>query len=74
MVDYAIYTTMEVYEKFTLQWVNWGVHHGGEYEKYTTCALYGDAHTLWYIALYTTKRYVLQGAIYYKALYTISKQ
>ena len=22
MVDYAIYTTMEVYEKFTLQWVN----------------------------------------------------
>ena len=31
MVDYAIYTTMV------------------EYEKYTTCALYWDAHTLWYI-------------------------
>ena len=31
MVDYAIYTTMV------------------EYEKYTTCALYWDAHTLGYI-------------------------
>ena len=41
MVDYAIYTTMEVFEKFTLQRLT-EVCTMVEYEKYTTCALYWD--------------------------------
>ena len=28
-----------------------------EFEKYTTCALYWDAHTLWYIRIYVTDHF-----------------